>query len=257
MTSNQIFTLPRFFNLFRAESLSGYKMTIIISSVVFAFLLLIATILASDHDSKDFHQIWFSIVLLGGGFYFTSTSFQELNRKEQRMSYLLTPASIFEKFSKKLLITTVGYVVGVTFLYWIFSGVTEAISERYFNYSFTAFNPFDDFFAFIIKLYLVIQSVFLLGAVTFNRFSFFKTLFSLVLLEIGLSLMAWLMIRIVFAEYFESFFVPIDNMSAMPSYTFLNFIEFTVWPLIQNIFWFLLAPVLWVVTYFKLKEREV
>ena len=95
------------------------------------------------------------------------------------MNYLAMPASIFEKFSLKLLITTVGYVIGVTLLYWLFAEVMDLISQRYFNFSFSTFNPFNDFYLFMIKLYLVIQSVFILGAATFNRFSFFKTLFAL------------------------------------------------------------------------------
>ena len=75
MIPNQVFSIPRFFNLFREETSSGYKIPFIVASVVFAFLLLIFTISASDHDNVDFHEIWYSIVLLGGGFYFYQYQF--------------------------------------------------------------------------------------------------------------------------------------------------------------------------------------
>lgn len=257
MTPNQIFSPPRFYNLLREEASAGYRMTFIIASVVFAFLLLIFTISAADHDNKDFHQIWYSIILLGGGFYFTSTSFNELNAKEERMNYLALPASVFEKFSMKLLVTTIGYLVGVTLLYWLFAQVEDMISQRYFNFSFSAFNPFDEFNWFMIKLYLVIQSVFILGAVAFNRFAFFKTLFSLWLLELGIGILALIFIRIIFAGYFESLFIPRDNIRAIPDHDFRDFAQYTLWPALQYIFWYILAPVMWIVTYFKLKEREV
>jgi hypothetical protein len=257
MTSNQFFTFPRFSNLLREEVSSGYRMTFIIASVVFAFLLLIFTINAAEKDNAEFHQIWYSILLFVGGFYFTSTSFNELNRKEERMNYLALPASVFEKFSMKLLITTVGYLVGLTLLYWVFAQVEDIISQKYFAFSFTAFNPFDEFYILMIKLYLVIQSVFILGAVAFNRFAFFKTLFALWLLEIALGIFIWILVRIIFAEYFEGLFRVSNNILAIPDQSFQNFAEFTAWPFIQTIFWYALAPVLWVVTYFKLKEREV
>ncbi len=257
MMSNQIFAPTRFFKLFREEVFSGYRITLIVASVVFAFLMLIFTIVASDHSDADFHQVWYPIVLLAGGFYFTSTSFNVLNRKEQRMNYLSIPASIFEKFSLKLLITTLGYTVMATLLYWLFSESVNAITQRYFSFSFWEFNPFSEFNLFFIKLYIVIQSVFILGAATFNRFSFFKTLFALGLIYIALSLFGWLLFRIIFADLFDGLLVPRDNITVFPSYRFQDFVEFTAWPLLQNIFWYVMAPIFWVVAYFKLKEREV
>ena len=73
MTANQIFSAPRFLKLLREETSSGYRMTFVVASVAFVFLLLIFLINASDSDNGDFHQIWYSIGLLAGGFYFTST----------------------------------------------------------------------------------------------------------------------------------------------------------------------------------------
>ncbi len=257
MTSNQFFAFPRFLNLIREEVSSGYKMTFIVASVVFAFLIFLSTIMASDNDMRDFHQIWYPIILLGGGFYFTSTSFDELNRKEQRMNYLSIPASIFEKFSLKLLMTTVGYIIGVTLLYWIFAGIADLIAEKYFGNTFRPFNPFDDFYTMMISIYISVQSVFLLGAVYFNRYSFFKTQFSLGILEIILAIVGFLFFRIIFYEYFDGFFSPKDNVAVMPNQAFQDFMEFTMWPIVQYTFWYVLPLVLWVVAYFKLKEREV
>ncbi len=256
MTANQIFSLPRFFNLFREETSSGYRMTIIISIVIFAFLLFLSTLMSSQQEFIDFHHIWYSIVLLGGGFYFTSNSFNELNQKEQRMQYLSLPTSIFEKFSMKLLITTVGYVIGATLLYWVFATIAEAIAAN-FNWSFIAFDPTAPFFMLMIKLYLVIQSIFILGAATFGKLSFFKTIFTLNLLGLAIGVVCWIFFRVIFAEYFEGFFMPRDDILVIPDKGFQNFVEHTLWPTVQNVFWYALAPFCWIVAYFKLKEQEV
>lgn len=257
MTSNQIFAAPRFLNLLRQETSSGYKMTFIIASVVLVFLSIVFIAVAADRDNGSFHQVWYSITLLAGGFYFTSTNFNELNRKENRMNYLALPASIFEKFSVKLLISTLGYIIGVTLLYLIFASIMDVVTRSYFDFSYDAFNPFDSFYLLIIKIYLVVQSVFLLGAVTFNRFSFFKTLFTLGIIGLVLAIIGGVIFRITFYEYFDGFFTPVDKVVTQPSRYFLDFMEFKMWPLVQGLFWYVLAPVLWVVAYFKLKEREV
>jgi hypothetical protein len=256
MTANQIFSVPRFLNLFREETSSGYRMALIVSTVVFGFLVLIATIMAEDHDFSDFHQVWYSILLLGGGFYFTSNSFNELNQKEQRMHYLSLPTSIFEKFSMKLLISTVGYVALFTLLYWLFAQVADVIAAK-FNYAFIPFEPSTPFYLFMIKLYIVIQSIFILGAAAFDRLAFFKTLFSLAILGIGIGIITSFMVRIIFAEYFDGFFEARNDITVMPSKDFQNFVQYTLWPILQNVFWFVLAPFCWIVAYFKLKEREV
>jgi len=257
MTINQIFSAPRFLNLFREETTAGYKMTFIIASVVFVFLSLLFILNGSDHGTPEFHMIWYPILLLAGGFYFTSTSFDELNRKEERMNYLSIPASIFEKFSMKLLVTTLGYLVGVTLLYWLFSKFIDSITIHYFQFSFWKFNPFDDHYLLIIKLYLVIQSLFILGAATFNRFSFFKTLFVLGLIIFALGIFSGLSFRLIFADFFETFLKPKDQVKVIPSSQFRDFMQYSAWPFLQIIFWYVLAPILWITAYFKLKEREV
>jgi hypothetical protein len=256
MTTNQIFSFPRFMHLFREETFSGHRMTLIVASVVFVFLAINAAIMAEGQDFVNFHQVWYSMILLGSGFYFTSNSFNELNQKEQRMQYLSLPSSIFEKLTMKLLITSLGYVILFTALYWVFAQVADVIAA-YFNYSFLPFNPVAPFYLFMIKLYLVIQSIFILGAIAFNRFAFFKTLFALFLLVLVFGVIMWIIFRILFAEYFDGVFTPVDNVQVIPGKNFQNFIEFTAWPVLQHIFWFVLAPLFWVVAYFKLKEREV
>lgn len=257
MTTSQIFDISRFFKLTRTEMSSGYKLTLIVAVVVFLFLLFLSTIMAMDGDTREFHEIWYSIILLGGGFYFTSTIFDELNRKEQRLQYLTTPASLFEKFSLKLLITTVGWIVGVTLLYWVFAQVADWIAAHYFSSSFSDFEPFNEFYRMMIAIYISVQSLFLLGAATFNRFSFFKTLFSLNLLGFVLLLFLFLIFRILFASYFDGFVMVDDNIRVQPSQGFIDFMEFKMWPLVQFLFWYVLPIIMWVVAFFKLKEREV
>ena len=169
----------------------------------------------------------------------------------------MIPASVFEKFTMKLLMTTVVWTTGITLLYWLFANVTGYFANYYFGYSFIPFDPFENPNWLIIKLYLVIQSVFILGAAYFNRFTFFKTSFSVVILALGIAFLTLLFFRIIFASYFDSLFEPMENIMMVPNQAFQDFAQYTLWPLVQNVFWYVLAPLLWVVAYFKLKEREV
>ena len=255
MKPNQYFDFSRFVQLIRMEGANNYRWILFVSLGVFVFLTIIALVMASDHDFRDFHKIWFAIVVLGGGFLFTSVCCSELDTKPSRMNYLMVPASGFEKFLVKLLLSGPVYLIGVITIYWIFTKLVSALSGYYFNFQFDSFAPFSEFGWLIIKLYLVLQSVFLVGAIAFNRFSVVKTILSLNVLSIILGIIGFIFFRIIFWKYFNGFF-SVDGGVPPPDENFINFVEYSLWPAIQKIFWFGLAPLLWVVGYFKIKERE-
>jgi ABC-type proline/glycine betaine transport system permease subunit len=106
-----------------------------------------------------------------------------------------------------------------------------------------------------MALYLVTQSVFFLGAVIFRRFAFGKTIASLALLGIAFAVIAGVVLRIVFYDQFKgmTWTVSEDEFS-LPGNVELFFRNYA--HLLENLFWYALAPLLWVVVYFKLKETE-
>lgn len=258
MKLDQQFNGMRFFNLLRLESSFGYRNVLLAGIGVFAILTIVALSTAQDHDFRDFHNVWYAIVLLGGGFVFTSIIANGLNNPQSRMSHLSLPASDFEKFLSKLLISSLGYLIVVTLVYWLFAGITDSLISRWFNYQRLPFNPFNAFYLLIIKLYLVLQSIFLLGALYFRRFEVFKTLVSLLAIAIVFGIIGFILVRIFFYDAFEGLFETSNHtIPYIPSEGFRDFVSGSLWSTVQNLFWFALAPLFWIVGYFKMKETEV
>jgi hypothetical protein len=99
-------------------------------------------------------------------------------------------------------------------------------------------------------IYLTTQTIFLVGAIHFRRAQFFKTVLSLFALMMAISAFA---VIIGFAVFHNE--LPFDNMKGNVN---INLMDSEGWSNASKIlFWLLLAPFMLIVTYFKIKEREV
>ncbi len=257
MELNQYFKGSRLLQLLKVEVSSGYRNFFLATLATFAFLMLVIMIMAEDHDFEDFHGIWYPIVLLGGGYLFTSRSLSELDAENSRMGYLSLPASNFEKFTSKFLITNFGYILFVTIVYALFALLSNAISEAYFNFSFQAFNPFREHYPIILIIYITTHSIFLLGAITFNRFAIFKTFLSMVVIYFILAAIIFLCVRIIFYDFFDGMFMVKHDVLYRPNEQFKDFAEHSLPKIAQFISYFIITPLILAAGYFKLKEREV
>ncbi len=253
---NKYLNGSRFLQLFKVEFISGYRNFFIATLATFAFLMFLIIIMAKDHDFEDFHGIWYPIVLLGGGYLFTSSIFSELNREHSRMTYLSLPASAFEKYTSKFLITNFGYLIFTTLVYWLFTILSNAISEAYFNFSFQQFNPFREHYPIIILIYITTHSIFFLGSIAFNRFAVFKTFLSILVTYLILAVILYLGVRIIFYNIFDGFFHVRQDVLYRPNDQLIHFLEHSLAKISIYISCFIITPLILAAGYFKLKERE-
>ena len=256
MKTNAFFNLQRMGWVLKRDLLTSLRPALIAFGGAFGLLLILNQLMVASNGpdvTENYHMIFYALTMYIGGFILTSRAFGELHRPLSRISFLNLPASVLEKFLSMLLLTSLGYGLLVWISYPIYMWVTTGLAEWWFGRSFRTFSMFDYHALLHLKLYLVIQSVFLLGAATFNRFALPKTLISLFIANMILSAVAFLFMRVVFFD-FENF---LEKGPPPPDKAFIEFVEGTLWNWVQNIFWILVAPFFWVVTYFKLKEREV
>lgn len=133
-------------------------------------------------------------MFLGFGVLMASTLMEQMGSKAKRISYLLIPASNFEKYISRWLVVTVGYVVAFFIALWLADAFRVAICLiKYPNLDvhlmdFSLLMPkvgedrsgdfiFFDRYMFItyVGFYLFIQSLFVLGATFWEKLSFVKT----------------------------------------------------------------------------------
>ncbi len=241
----------------RLDVLANYRKILFFGSGATLFLGFLGTLYAMERDSFDFHDMWFGLVFLIGGTLFTGASFAELNDERARTQYLNLPASSLEKFISKWLITAPIFVIVAILFYWLFTVLLAAFTNYWFDFSFPAFQPFNTLNWLLIRIYLVGQTVFLVGAIYFRGFDAAKTVLLLVLVGMLLWLVGGATFRIAFWEVFDGLVsIRPDVMNVMND-DYKDFITNDVWPLLQKIFWFGVAPLFLVVGYFKIKETEV
>ena len=267
---NNIFSINRTLKIIRKDMLSEYKNLIIwlstttgVMIVISALNILIQKLQGSPASgSGEFHLTIYFLLLFPGGFILTSSMFKDLHDKSKNIYWLTLPGSTFEKMLSRLLISSIFYALLLTLIYPILAIVSEAFNLALFGIRHDFFNPFTDHVLRAIPYYLIIQSIFFAGATSFRKHPFAKTLLSLALFQISLSILTLILLRLFFGSYFDSIqnisFNERDliNFSGYSMDTLTGFAGFVI-NLAKIFFWGILAPFFYILSYFKLSEKEV
>jgi hypothetical protein len=148
------------------------------------------------------------------------------------------------------LLTSVGWVLLYTLTFWLYTLIVNPIAAVVFgSITFQPFEPFGEFSTTVIQYYIVLQGIFLVAAVHFKGYVFAKTVFVLVLFTLVIGIVAYFIMR-------NSFLV--DHECTAGHCEILVSIEsHTGWQIVKWLFWWILAPLCWIITYLGLKEKEV
>ena len=207
------------------------------------------------------------------------TGFSQLGERQQGIGYLSIPASHLEKLLCVLFFSVFLFFIAFTLVFYIVDipivqaankhsltgsmyqpGTTYPISYSPVYNICTGFGapiPEEKGHIFLIS-YFAIQSAYLLGSVYFTRSSFIKTTVAVLL---------FMLIFVAFITEGVEKRLP-DGWRINDLFQWTNastlighrqWVRLPLW--IENLLWFLLQycipPLLWVVTYFRLREKEV
>ncbi len=213
------------------------------------------------------------------GCFYASTIFSELGSKSRAIQYLSIPASHLEKLLCGILFGVVLFFLAYTAVFYLvdipmvslanriiarehqhWPGTFEPISSvQVLNLWNNPWAPIPDrkFHLFLLG-YFAVQSAFLLGSVYFTRWSFIKTVLALLLF--------WL-VFVLFTDKAVTEHLPdgwhaydmlrwYDNSDNTAVFRMVRLPEATERLLILVI-QYSFPPAFWVITYFRLKEKEV
>lgn len=259
MGTNSNFSIQRIGYLIRKDIWESRKVAGIIGMAVFGLFFMIFMSFSKNGGPTP-HAVLYPMLLFIGGFIFTSIIFRELYTKPRGQFYLTLPASHFEKISSKWLISAILYPIAITIFYWLFSIIANTIYSYWYGEPLVGFMA--DWTADLkdlIPFYIVAQAIFFLGAITFTKYNIFKTFFSLFLLGLFLTIVFGFLFRFVMWDYFSgmAFDPQMDGMQLEPSNSIQFFAEDYVLDAAKYLFWLGFAPFLLLVSYFKLKERQI
>lgn len=253
------FNLNRFFKLIKRD-LIIYKrpmMLVLGGAAVLLFLISTMVYFGDENDASalngDYWMVWATIMLMGGGYLFTSSVFWEFRNPDSRLGFLTTPASNMEKMLSRWIYSFILFplsVMALTYLVYLvckvlYPGVTWS-GEDYRQYMRPA-----------SQIYLWCHGMLFMFAIWFNRYTAPKAAIVSFLLFIVTTICAAGLLYIVFNSAFDSPFGMTDNVNIEPNENFKLNVENNLGPLLLRIS--LIVPTIFflVVSYFKMKEKEV
>ncbi len=260
MTLNQYFDFKRFGYLLKREGLVNFKLFGIALGAISGILLVLflATAYGFNEDGEikwDLHYPFFIVTFVVLGVGFTSLAYKDLLQVNKAYAYLTLPVSNLERLISMLLLTSVVFTAFYVLYYWIFAAILNGIGGLYTDLNFVTFDPTNEIVVKAVKMYIVLQSIFLLGAASFKRFPFLFTMLTIFVAVVIFVTVTGLTIRVVYADFIN------QNIEINPdryiSDGVQKFMEENLEKIARFTFWYVLAPFCWFITYLKLKEREV
>jgi len=221
--------------------------------IIFAFL---PRLINSSLPLTSF--IIFCIILVLGGIAFTAKIFQEIHQPASGMHYLHIPASRFEKFLFNGVLTLLYYPAVCLLLYYgatFFGNLIEPIMPSFLNYStidISLLLPAEHINK-LISQYVLIHAIFFLGSLTFKKHHTSKTFISLIVISIIIGIIQSILFKIVWADFIATSVG--DSMSVTMSIE--NMFDLHLLPYAKWLFNGMITVFLWVVAYFKFKEKQV
>jgi hypothetical protein len=205
-------------------------------------------------------------ILIAGAFY-AGNALKEIHAPTKRINYFMIPAMQLEKLTVSILLLVGYYFVLMLLAYVIGNVIGTALNNWLANIGFLS-SGFDLFhsspikwklfentngtnishFSLFLKLFLVTQSLFILGGIYFKKNQVFKTLLALIAI-IFVFVFAWgIELKLILGD--GSFL-----KSSFAGDSLLRWEEGV--DTAAKIFYWLLIPYLWVTAYFRLTEKEV
>ena len=273
---NQFFSFNRF-TLLVLKHWADNKKRYGLSVLAFFGLLItwfVFTMLTEFDDrpmGRGAQQVTFFLSLFAVGTFYSSQYFRDLGSRAKGINFLLVPASAFEKLLCSLLYTVLLFFVVFTAAFYLVDFLMVAIANtlpgqekldektnviNVFKVIIIRFNE-DSTINFLLFFFSV-QAVFLLGSVYFEKYSFIKTIISCFVAGFLLFCFMYFFSEQLLPDgdyrqgFFTSYRVHVDGVND-------HLVQVPRW--IGEVFRFLVmyaaAPFLWIVTYYRLKEKQV
>ncbi len=255
--------IRRILSLIRLSFIEQRKAVAIAAGATFGALTVIYLLNLVGGRSWDFHEGFFPMALLISGTIVTSLAFIDLHLPQKSQAYLMLPVSAAERVVERVLTTNLLFIVAVSLTYGLFSLVAAGLGELLIGRSFGFYLPVSGEGLEAIKGYALVHALFLFGAVYFRRKNLLKTLLSLAALGMVFALFSAFLAWMAFGDYREmatsGLFsgMAIDDALVASQMTRLADLARTLSRVLRFFLTYALTPILWVLTWLRLRETEV
>ncbi len=198
--------------------------------------------------------------LLISGYFVAAGTYKIFSFAPGGIHYLMIPATHLEKLVSDILIKTIYYFIAFIITYIIGTYIGIQLENFIFTHNvpveFNLFNLDSDpnqsrmILWYIFYAYAIIQAVGMLGSLYFKRSAAMRTILTLIIVGIILFWIEMLLLKLMYGTYhldgrqFSYSFIPGENLKSTSELT-------------TKIIGYVTLPFLWIVSYFRLTEKEV
>ena len=262
------FSFPRLIQLIRRQWIEHSTLfiySIIAIVAINALLLWFWTLSVDSVYMEETTYFMFIIGLYVCGFVYASLSFNALSDKAKATYWLSTPASHFEKLLAVIFYTSIMFVIIYCVSFFLIRGFAVSYikdlvltnPKKYTFYPVEWTTSFKQVFTAFMFGFVAIQAFYVLGSAYFSRYSFvLTTIVGAVIIGVFIYYTAKLSIAFFGKEYSWQGIVVKAAESDERYHRVYELSPFIVGLLIF-IAKYIWAPIFWVATWFRLKEKQV
>lgn len=203
-----VFSWSRFQRLFLNDlQIHGKKLLMgSVGALLIGLLLYLQGVSGANGAVLTLYRSLFTTGLLVGGFVLTSMMFGDMHHPLECNLYLMQPVSNFERLLSRYLITGPLFYLYFCALYYLFEVLVSFIAVELIGEASQFFVYGDPVIQRASRIFFAGHAVVLLGAIYFRSFGLIKTILTLAALVLACFAVLWLSMRIIFWDYFPSFF---------------------------------------------------
>jgi hypothetical protein len=262
---NNTFHAKRFGWLLKKTMLERPMQTMGLTGLLLILSLILYSVIKTFGGFNPAQNITFIWGLSGGGFFLASFVFAYFSSNAMGSTFLTLPASNFEKWLCGVLIAGVFYpvvfllffrLIDSSFVTIYHNGLDPAgpfykqLYQSVFTFDFNGFLAWK-----VYPMYGFLAGAMLVGSLYFNKVAFIKTAIGISILILGVIGLNWLIATILFghvngAAPFNSVAIPAgkeEGSVELPS---------GIVNIINTSLWYVLPPVLWLLAFTRLREKE-
>ena len=257
---NNFFSLKRFRRLFIKQTAEHYRTYLMSVGVLAGVMLLGGSFLffvIPEPPDAGMQTAMFVILMLIAGTIFTSTIFSDYGDKSKAISSLTLPATAFEKF-----------LVGWLYSYPIFMIVYTAVfylvliglgSMRHWSVGqhFDILSLHQDILSMVLVMFSILHAISIFGAVLFKKLHFIKTGFAFFIGYAFIMIANTLFLKAVTGLNVIKFAMPYGYLNFDVGSKYYSIYVKNSISLGVIITLLVVALLIWVAAYFRLKEKQV
>lgn len=275
MLTNDFFDINRFRMLCKKDLMENWKTMLLRLVMLYASLAVVFcficywdcdSVLSGDSTglSKRFDSYYSvaGILFFIFGFFLASFTFEAMRSKIKRISYLMTPSTMFEKFFSRFLLVVPIYI-GIFLFSFQLADYTRVLLfsifypnidifpiglNNFVGSESAYFSAWSNFFSALASMFFI-QSIFALGSIIWFKKVAIKVVACLVALYMLFFVVNGTLIHLLFDSGMNDFF------ESLSRYTW--FIDNHTWSVYCTILFSFLGVMNWVITYYRFKESEI